>query len=184
VFPANLSTPPLASSLNWRAGAPPTPNKVDVQLSSAGAIKLYNLAGKVDVVADVVGYYRPHTHDDRYYSKQQVDSMLIPRGLGHVRVIGIIPATIYWDMAFDGPHPGFLSARTPGGGVTCLKPDPAVLSITDVTGGFLTDASGNDTRSYFNGTGLSGCGDDEVVVMQKNNNSDLASNQAFNVLVP
>ncbi|HEX2783573.1 MAG TPA: hypothetical protein VHN36_08310 [Ilumatobacteraceae bacterium] len=48
---------PLASSLNWIAGAAPTPNKVDVKLSGTGAISLYNNTGTVDILADVVGYY-------------------------------------------------------------------------------------------------------------------------------
>jgi hypothetical protein len=52
---------PLASSLNWVAGAPATPNKVDVKLSADGKISLFNLAGTVDVLADVVGYYSPAT---------------------------------------------------------------------------------------------------------------------------
>ena len=57
VFPADLAVAPTASNLNWQPGAAPTPNKVDVQLSPSGAIKLYNLNGTVDVLADVVGYY-------------------------------------------------------------------------------------------------------------------------------
>ncbi len=48
---------PLASSLNWVAGSPPTPNKVDVKLSAAGKVSFYNNSGSVDVLADVVGYY-------------------------------------------------------------------------------------------------------------------------------
>ena len=56
IWPADAPTP-LASSLNWVAGAPPTPNKVDVKLSANGAISLYNNTGTVDVLADVVGYY-------------------------------------------------------------------------------------------------------------------------------
>lgn len=74
IFPADLASSPLASNLNWRAGDPPNPNKVDVKLSPTGAIKLYNLAGTVDVLADVVGYYQSHTHDDRYYTKAEADT--------------------------------------------------------------------------------------------------------------
>ncbi len=58
LFPADVPTP-TASNLNWLAGQSPTPNKVDVQLSAGGAIKLFNQNGTVDVVADVVGYYTP-----------------------------------------------------------------------------------------------------------------------------
>jgi len=57
VYPADAATRPKASNLNWVAGAAPTPNQVTVGLSSNGAISVYNLAGTVDVVIDIVGYY-------------------------------------------------------------------------------------------------------------------------------
>ncbi len=63
VFPADVSTPTV-SNLNWVADQAPTPNKVDVQLSPGGAIKLYNQNGTVDVVADVVGYYTQNGLDE------------------------------------------------------------------------------------------------------------------------
>lgn len=59
LFPANLTTPPKASNLNWVAGQPPTPNKVDVKLSPDGKVKIFNNLGTVNVIADVVGYYTP-----------------------------------------------------------------------------------------------------------------------------
>jgi hypothetical protein len=58
LFPADADRP-LASNLNWTAGAPPTPNNVTVKLSSDGKLSLYNMAGSVDVVIDLVGYYEP-----------------------------------------------------------------------------------------------------------------------------
>ncbi|HEX2782457.1 MAG TPA: hypothetical protein VHN36_02655 [Ilumatobacteraceae bacterium] len=73
VYPADAA-PPQASNLNWTAGAAPTPNKVDVKLSGSGAINLFNLAGTVDVLADAVGYYADHNHDDRYYTKAEIDA--------------------------------------------------------------------------------------------------------------
>ena len=60
VFPANADTPTV-SNLNWLPGQSPTPNKVDVKLSSGGKINLYNHAGSVNVLADVVGYYTNST---------------------------------------------------------------------------------------------------------------------------
>ena len=57
VFPADAARP-TASNLNWNAGAPPTPNQVTVGLSTTGAVKVFNLAGSVDVIIDLVGYYR------------------------------------------------------------------------------------------------------------------------------
>lgn len=56
LFPAGGDVP-VASNLNYLPGAAPTPNKVDVKLSDDGAIGVYNLAGTVDVVIDVSGYY-------------------------------------------------------------------------------------------------------------------------------
>ena len=59
VYPADAPTRPNASNLNYVAGSPPTPNQVTVALSDAGAISVYNLAGSVDVIVDIVGYYVP-----------------------------------------------------------------------------------------------------------------------------
>jgi hypothetical protein len=56
VFPADQPQP-LASSLNWVAGQPPTPNAVTVSLSADGKISFFNNTGTVDLAADIVGYY-------------------------------------------------------------------------------------------------------------------------------
>jgi len=76
IWPADAAQP-LASNLNWVAGSPATPNKVDVKLSATGAIKLFDNAGTVDVLADVVGYYADHNHDDRYYTKAEIDASAV-----------------------------------------------------------------------------------------------------------
>jgi hypothetical protein len=77
IWPSDVSPRPLASNLNWVPGSPPTPNKVDVKLSVAdGKINLYNPTGTVSILADVVGYYADHNHDDRYYTKTQIDTTL------------------------------------------------------------------------------------------------------------
>lgn len=55
-FPSDADQP-LSSNLNLAPGQPPTPNKVDVRLSSTGAIAIFNAFGQVDVVVDVMGYY-------------------------------------------------------------------------------------------------------------------------------
>ncbi len=59
VYRGDLPTPPLLSNLNVFAGAPPTPNKVDVQLAPNGTLKVFNANGQVDIIIDVVGYYTP-----------------------------------------------------------------------------------------------------------------------------
>lgn len=73
VFPDGAPLP-NASNLNPTPGQPPTPNAVNVDLSAAGRFSVYNLAGNVHIVIDVVGIYDDHTHDDRYYTKSEVDS--------------------------------------------------------------------------------------------------------------
>jgi hypothetical protein len=56
LFPFD-ATLPQTSNLNYLVGSPPTPNKVDVRLSSDGGLGIYNAFGTVDVIADVAGYY-------------------------------------------------------------------------------------------------------------------------------
>ena len=79
---------PNTSNLNWAAGDPPTPNKVDTDLSADGGIKLTNSVGTVHVAVDLVGYYVDHTHDDRYDTKGQTDSKLATKadvGAGYTK---------------------------------------------------------------------------------------------------
>jgi len=61
LFPADETTLPVGSNLNWTAGQSPTPNKVDVKLSPDGQVKIFNNTGTVDVLADIVGYYTTTT---------------------------------------------------------------------------------------------------------------------------
>ncbi len=56
LYPAD-AVRPTVSNLNYRPGQAPTPNKVDVKLSPTGAIRIFNNAGSVDVIADIAGYY-------------------------------------------------------------------------------------------------------------------------------
>ena len=57
VWPSDAASRPGTSNLNWVPGAPPTPNKVDVALSSNGKVSIFNRFGTVNVIADIVGYY-------------------------------------------------------------------------------------------------------------------------------
>ncbi len=75
IWPADASNPGT-SSLNYLAGQPPTPNTISVALSSSGAITLLNRFGSVDVVIDISGYFADHSHDDRYYTKSEIDDAI------------------------------------------------------------------------------------------------------------
>lgn len=58
VFP-RASGLPTASNLNFQAGQT-TSNLVVIPLDSANQVKLYNFAGRTDLIADVQGYYGNH----------------------------------------------------------------------------------------------------------------------------
>ncbi len=73
IFPSGAAKP-LASNLNWTAGQAPVPNAVTVDVPADGKVSFFNLAGTVNVAADIIGYYVDHNHDDVYYTKTQVDA--------------------------------------------------------------------------------------------------------------
>jgi hypothetical protein len=73
LFPAGASVP-VASHLNPLPGDGPVPNAVNVDLSAAGEFSIYNLAGNVNIIIDVVGIFDDHVHDDRYYTEAEVDT--------------------------------------------------------------------------------------------------------------
>lgn len=56
-YPSGASRP-LVSDLNWTAGRT-VANLAVVPLGAGGAITVYNLAGRTDVVADLQGYFAP-----------------------------------------------------------------------------------------------------------------------------
>jgi hypothetical protein len=101
-FPAD-ATRPNASNLNPSPGQPPTPNAVNVDLDAAGEFKVFNRFGNVNVIIDVVGLYDDHNHDDRYYTEDEVDTML-----------GELPDTM-WATVSAG-NPGAITRQS--GGVT------------------------------------------------------------------
>lgn len=77
---------PTASSLNPSPGQPPAPNAVTTSLSAGGSFDIFNLAGNVDVLADVSGYFVDHHHDDRYYTKDEVDDLSAGAGVEWMNV--------------------------------------------------------------------------------------------------
>jgi hypothetical protein len=57
-------------------GAPPTPNAVNVDIDADGEFSVLNRFGFAQLIIDVVGVYRAHDHDDRYYRKTEVDAAI------------------------------------------------------------------------------------------------------------
>lgn len=70
------ATQPTSSNLNPVPGGGPVPNAVTTGLSIDGKFSIFNGFGSVNVFVDVVGYYTDHNHDDRYYTKGEVDGLL------------------------------------------------------------------------------------------------------------
>jgi hypothetical protein len=48
---------PNASSLNWSARQPPTPNAINAALTASGQVSFWTESGTVDLIADITGYY-------------------------------------------------------------------------------------------------------------------------------
>ena len=98
LFPTGV-TRPIASHVNPVPGAPPAPNAVTVDLSDDGRFAIFNRFGSVHVIADVVGYYTDHHHDDRYYTEAEVDALIAtPPALPYrPHIIDLVPeAPTYW----------------------------------------------------------------------------------------
>jgi hypothetical protein len=123
LFPADLGTAPNASNLNWVPGAPPTPNKVDVKLSPTGAIKLFNAAGTVNVLADIVGYYQDHNHDDRYPRKMQITYSLAAGAVSAPIVLPTdVPVSLTAANTFTGSRGvGFATLYSPSSGTRIVE---------------------------------------------------------------
>lgn len=66
---------PVVSSLNFVANQT-IANMVTMPIGAGGKISVFNNSGQTHVIGDVTGYYRGHDHDDRYYTKAQVDGKL------------------------------------------------------------------------------------------------------------
>ena len=113
VFPSDAPRP-LASSVNWVAGQGPTPNAVTSDVSADGKISFFNNAGKVNVIADIVGYFVNHSHDDRYYTKAEIDAKLATKldksaGAPGVLVLGVAEFSPY-----ISPAPAYVNNVTAG----------------------------------------------------------------------
>jgi len=80
---------PLASSLNW-TGPDATPNGVTAPIGTAGKVSFYNLAGTVNVLADVAGYYT--AADQPPFTQvvaQAVANPVLPSVLGQIASVNI-----------------------------------------------------------------------------------------------
>jgi hypothetical protein len=117
VFPAGVARP-VASNLNWVPGQT-VPNLVEVALSNAGQVTVYNSAGSVDVIFDVAGFYSTPA------TSQGPDGLFNP----------VVPARLLDTRSSSPLGPGGLTAVqvTGRGGIPASGVAAVVLNVT-VTG--------------------------------------------------
>lgn len=143
VYPGDVQRP-LASNLNVSAGSLPTPNQVTVGLSATGGIRIYNLAGTVDVAIDIVGYYQPATSSAGPPGPVGPAGAAGPPGLqGPQGVVGIsgYEVVLVAGILEIGVRDGFFEANCPlgkkvlGGGVATFNKDIKILSSSPLDDG-------------------------------------------------
>ena len=118
IYPSNVANPGT-SVLNLVPGQSATPNKIDVKLSPAGKVMVYNRFGSVHIVGDVLGYYR---HDGLVDLQAQLNS--INDGTSVVPSGRTVTGYEMWDQtAIPTAHSDTYSVRLPARAPTALTPD-------------------------------------------------------------
>lgn len=100
---------PNASHVNIRLGDGPTPNSVTTALDDGG-FALFNSSANAHVIVDLVGVYREHDHDDRYYTQEQIGDRFFAvegeRNSSLVQVATEANSVAINSVAVDVPGPG------------------------------------------------------------------------------
>lgn len=78
VYPCD-GTIPATSTLNTSPGNIAF-NSATVKLSTTGTVCIFNNAGTVDIIVDVTAVQYDHNHDDRYYTKTEINTALQATG--------------------------------------------------------------------------------------------------------
>jgi hypothetical protein len=155
---------PEASSLNPFPDQPPTPNAVNTNLAPTGAFNIYNLAGAVNVIVDVNGYY---THTGLFELQSRLDnqlsrmdalalrhakvdadsgtaSLIRGRGISSVRWVSTGVYQVDFDDLDGIAAPGEISVEL----AAVTDPDTLWVSTFDSTGKY-ADASDADGFTLF-----------------------------------
>lgn len=158
IFPSD-QTRPTASNLNPVPGASPTPNAVVTDLSPGFKFDVYNLAGTVDVIVDIAGYYIDHNHDDRYYTEAEIDDIteLTPFAAGFVaanatlgRNVNVVSAVWVPDVLPQGGRYEVQLANPDGSLVDFSVVEYATTVVGNCPGADAStgDGAAADTRMY------------------------------------
>ena len=142
LYPANLTKVPLLSNLNVTAGAPATPNKVDVKLSPDGRIRVFNFNGSVNVILDVVGYYTNSTLQELSAGLAAANSKIAALEAGVAALDAAQPFTVV------SPAVSELEALPTLTEIVSVEVTAPVAGqvATIATGSFATSSSGGSVR--------------------------------------
>jgi YVTN family beta-propeller protein len=125
IWPADKSQP-NASSLNYVAGQPPTPNAVTVALSADGRIRAFNERGSVNVIIDIAGFYQTATGTANRITNRQIAMLQWHQDPGRAATIPVGPQSAVFGVAFDGTDVWVAYH----GANTALKINPATNTVT------------------------------------------------------
>ncbi len=127
---------PLTANLNPFPGLPQEFNSVITDLNDEGQFSIYNRFGTVDVVIDLVGYYADHTHDDRYYTEDEINATfpLIVYETADADTTGLGAETAILTAEITAPSAGALFAESvvtvTGAGAATLVSCSISLDVT------------------------------------------------------
>ncbi len=132
--PGGATGTPVTSTVNFSAGSV-EPNAATVDLGPGGTIQVFvgtaMPGGSADVLIDVVGYTIGHDHDDRYYTKAQVDALIAdnPGPAGPAGPVGPVgPAGPAGPVGPVGPR-GPVGPAGPSGGTIALTFQSTVTAV-------------------------------------------------------
>jgi len=148
LYPANLTKVPLLSNLNVTAGAPATPNKVDVKLSPDGRIRVFNFNGSVNVILDVVGYYTNSTLQELSAGLAAANSKIAALEAGVAALDAAQPFTVVSPTIFEVTAQSTTNIRS----VTVTAPvagQVAVFATGFMFEGTDTNGEGTDTDGEY-----------------------------------
>lgn len=145
-------TRPEVSHLNPQPGAPPIPNSVTTGLSAGGQFSIFNAAGSVNVLVDVVGYYADHTHDSASITNEPGVAFNTVKAVNAVSAAEVV-ATV----SIRPPSAGYVTVHATGSWFTNTADRQLTCQITDGTSSidgtkfFLidTDPSNSDLAMNF-----------------------------------
>jgi hypothetical protein len=173
VFPTDKPKP-LAANLTWVANQAPTPNAVTSALASTGSVSFFNLAGTVNVAADIVGYYEPvgagapgprpsgivwvAKSGGDFTSVRAALASITDNGPNHPYVVKIAPGTYDEEGGVDAKS--YVDLEGSGEGITtitCSCGGP-ISPVTDGTSATLRVAGGDGFTSHISRLAVSNAG--------------------------